>query len=91
MTVKVGDRVRSFDFECRALTGPSACYVEGEVLAIGDHFCRGYDQYHIKVDKQVFAGRETAVGQGLVGEMVYPPVNGVRGLFGPMNGVEKIE
>lgn len=84
--IKVGDRVRSFDFpdRWRDLTGPNACYVEGTVVGFASQDCR---RYEIKVERHVFSGREMA-GHA---EFVFPPVNGTECLFGgTTNGVEKI-
>jgi hypothetical protein len=88
--LKVGDRVRSFDFESRDLVGARACYIEGTVLAIGvppREVCNCEGHYHVRVDRQVFGGVER---KELVGRMVYPPVNGTPGLFGATNGVEVV-
>lgn len=91
MCLKVGDKVRSFDFDSRDLKGPKACYIEGIVEAIGEchDFYHGYNSYKIKVSRQVFGGNEY---NDLVGQYVFPPRNGVRKLFGGVcNAVQKIE
>jgi hypothetical protein len=87
-TIKVGDRVRSFDFAMggfgRDLSGERAAFVEGTVVAIGDHLGLGYNQYHIKVDFDI-------IGDGVrVGTMVYPPVNGTPSWDGVTDFVEKL-
>ena len=91
--IKVGDRVRSFDFTghpgARALEGESACFVEGVVRNITnpaiDTMFRDCAHYEIRVDRRVFGGVETEV----VGGLVYPPVNGTPSLFsGPTDFVE---
>lgn len=74
--IKIGDRVRSFDFDCRDITGERACYIEGCVEDISDRLGYGFDQYHIRVERQIFGGVQLPRGQSLVGEVVYPPVNG---------------
>ena len=93
-TIKVGDKVRSFDFpgrpDGRALTGPRACYVEGTVEAIGafDEF-PDCDRYKIKVRETVFRG----VSRPPHVEYIFPPVNGTPNAFfdETFNGVEIVE
>jgi hypothetical protein len=86
--LEVGARVRSFDFPdvARELEGERACYVEGVVEGV----CRDFPdcpRYAIKVDRQVFAGKET---DHLVGEHVFPPLNGTpTWLGGTTDAVEK--
>ena len=92
MCLNVGERVRSFDFDSRALEGKSACFVEGVIEGIGK-FEDGLDceRYKIKVDRQVYAGEELVGERSLVGFYVFPPKNGVRKLFGgECNAVVKI-
>jgi len=90
-TINPGDRVRSFDFDSRDITGERACYVEGVVVAVlPDALCPETMPmvYEIKVDRQVVGGREA---DHAVGKTVYPPVNGVPKLFGGVtDGVEVI-
>ena len=89
--IRVGDRVRSFDFadlnsEGRLLTGERACYVEGEVVGIQSH--GGCDRYIIDVDRDVFAGEEAT---RRIGQRVMPPVNGTPSWTGrPTNFVELV-
>jgi hypothetical protein len=85
--VKVGDRVRSFDFDyCRDLTGERACYVEGYVVGIQPH--GGCDRYVIEVDRVVFRGEERHDSWN---KTAYPPVNGTPKLMGGIyNAVEAI-
>jgi hypothetical protein len=79
--MKVGDKVRSFDFAQyfngeifgRDLEGNRASYVEGKLMSIQVHPRAGYDCYEILVDRDVFGGKE---GARRVGQLVYPPVNG---------------
>lgn len=84
MNIKIGDKVRSFDFADgdfgRDLTGERACYVEGFVVDItrmvpaedGFLMDAGCDRYVIEIERQVFGGEE--VDEPL--DRVYPPVNG---------------
>lgn len=85
--IKVGDKVRSFDFECRDLTGPRACYAEGVVARITPPI-EGCARYQIAVSRVVFRGEESVPE----GEYIYPPVNGTTNWMNDMttNGVEKI-
>lgn len=79
--VKVGDRVRSYDFP-----GRKDCYLEGTVEEITAPLesCR---RYVIRVERSVFAGVETL---SMV-ERIYPPVNGTRRSTGGVcSGVERI-
>lgn len=86
MEIKIGDRVRSFDFEDRDLCGPRACYVEGTVVGVGT-FPEFPDcpRYKIAVEREVFGGEEHwdfEVGAAFV----YPPVNGTRRMMGGVTG-----
>ena len=84
MSIAVGSKVRSFDFESRDLTGENAFYVEGEVIDI--HSWTGCDRYVILVEKQVYRGEDVNYH---VGKEVTPPVNGIPNLFdGVTDGVE---
>ena len=74
MKIKVGDRVRSFDFDSRDLEGEAACYIEGTVLGIGDFGFQDCKRYEIQVEREVFAGEVKEVAD----ERRYPPVNGTR-------------
>lgn len=76
--VKVGDMVRSFDFESRALYGPRACYVEGEIVDIGRFGFRDCDRYKIEVHRRCWAGEFATVTEAdnEADRYVYPPVNG---------------
>ncbi len=88
--VVVADRVRSFDF-CYHLdtSGPNACFVDGVVIAIPESG-QNAGRYQILVTRQVFAGEERSGPQSLVGEYVYPPLNGREGIFGTLCGVVRI-
>jgi hypothetical protein len=87
MTIKIGSRVRSFDFDSRDLTGDYACYVEGVVTAMPD--IEGCTRYEILVDRVVFGGKETLISRD---HWVTPPVNGTPKFFDDdvCNGVELI-
>jgi len=89
--IRVGDTVRSFDFESHDVEGSRACYVEGRVTAITEHDDNGNPwgcpRYRIEVTRCVFGGepreRHAAV--------VFPPVNGTPTLMGDVcNSVERI-
>lgn len=74
----LGERVRSFDFAVpgkewgRELEGERAAYCEG--LVVGHKVVDGCEREVIYVERQVSAGKEV---EHLVGELIYPPVNGV--------------
>ncbi len=75
LSIKVGDRVRSYDF-----AGMTSCYYEGYV----DGIVNGY--YKIVVARRVLDGAER---KNFV-ETIHAPVNGRPGLFGPTRGVVKV-
>jgi len=85
--MKVGDKVRSFDFAenfngeifGRDLEGNRASYVEGKLVSIQIHPHFGYDCYEILVERDVFGGKESS---RRVGRKVYPPVNGTPTMMG---------
>jgi hypothetical protein len=85
--MKIGDKVRSFDFAenfdgeifGRDLEGERAAYVEGKLVNIQVHPRFGYDCYEILVERDVFGGKES---DRRVGEKVYPPVNGTSTMMG---------
>lgn len=81
--IKVGDRVRSFDFEGRELEGERACYREGVVIGIGRFGFPDCDRYKIFVDRVVWAGEEDVLSDNdpVAGRVIYPPVNGVPMVF----------
>ena len=84
MGIQVGSKIRSFDFHSRDITGEDACYIEGEIVDIRWH--NGCDRYVVIIEKQVFAGKEE---DSHVGELVFPPVNGIEKTFGGVtDGVE---
>lgn len=73
--VKVGDKVRSYDFEVG-----DDCYIEGIVEAIGrfDDFGSSCFRYKIRVEKTVWEGKE--IRNRLT--HIYPPVNGTPKFYG---------
>lgn len=77
-TIKVGDRVRSYDFH-----GDATCYWVGTVIDV-QHW-RG--TYEISVEFQVWEGNRAKDNYC---DKVYPPINGQRGLFGLTHGVQRI-
>jgi hypothetical protein len=92
--IKVGSKVRSFDFpdRDRKLTGANACYVEGEVEQIVH--MDGCDRYKILVTKRVIGGFDDGLRSELrdIPTHVYPPINGTPSWMGPpTSGVELIE
>jgi len=62
--IKVGKRVRSFDFD-----GRRDCYVDG--VLEGYEVVEGCERYVIRVQSRVFAGKTANIGPSYV----YPPVN----------------
>jgi hypothetical protein len=98
-TIQIGDRVRSFDFPDNILSREEAnpehsCYAEGVVESVTDPKThpefRDCARYAIRVDKRLFGG-STERDQGLVGELVFPPVNGTPSTLGGItNGVELV-
>lgn len=85
--VQVGDRVRSFDFDDHALEGERACYFEGRVESIVD--APDCKRYVIRTERQVFQGVEVPATQRPA--LIYPPMNGIKRMFGGVTtGVEKL-
>jgi hypothetical protein len=78
-TIKVGDRVRSFDFP-----GEADCYFVGMVESITVH-----KQYKIKVEYQVWEGKRVPDNQNYCA-YVCPPLNGLEGFAGPIVSVQRI-
>lgn len=83
--IQVGDKVRSFDFHDRDVTGNRACYKEGIVEDLV--MLEGCRRYKIRVTKSVFGGEETIIHKDELPTHVYPPVNGTEAMFGVTNGV----
>ena len=81
-TIKIGDRVKSYDFP----DSPQAegCYVIGTVVALP--VMDGCTRYKIAVEKRVF---NFFPSEGK--DFVYPPVNGTQSWGCPTFGVEKLE
>jgi hypothetical protein len=81
--IKIGDRVRSFDFE-----GRDDSFVEGPVIGFdAENFdCK---RYVIKCELSMFGGDPDPQR---IGEIVYPPVNGTRTWMGGVtNCVKKVD
>lgn len=76
-TITVGDRVRSFDFP-----GNAECYWVGTVVELNKH-----GQYNIKVEYQVWENKREETNYC---DAVFPPINGQRGIFGLLRGVQRI-
>jgi len=78
--IRVGDFVRSYDFE-----GREDCYAEGTVEEVGVEL-EGCPRYKIRVTKRIFGGKplpdEDWKSDGPNGDFVYPPVNGTQSIFG---------
>jgi len=73
-TIKVGDRVRSYDFpERRDDPDRPQSYVEGTVTALVER--EGCMRYEIRVDKRVVGG-DVIDMKNVSSTTVYPPVNG---------------
>ncbi len=78
MEIKIGDKVRSFDFALgdfgRDLEGDRATYVEGVVIAIKDApgCAQNCPHYAIEVGRDVDHGKESLQR---VGQIVYPYLN----------------
>lgn len=72
---EVGAKVKSFDFP-----GISNCYVEGTIIAVDNRSLN----YEVLVTRKVMDGKEITFREGSI---VYPPLNGLSGFFGPTNGV----
>ena len=88
--LKVGDKVRSFDFardgRGKQLKGERACYVEGTIE--GFKRIEGCDRYMIRVERKVWAGEEV---ENPYDGHVFPPLNGTPRLLGGVcEGVDKI-
>lgn len=83
--IKVGDRVRSYDFP-----GIADCYIEGTVIDIGRHPADPHrDRYHVQVEREVLEGKEDEPTPA--GKIVLPVVNGTPNwLGGVASGVVKI-
>lgn len=77
-TIVVGDKVRSFDFP-----GDATCYFVGTVTKVR----QDAEQYDIAVEYQVW---EDEVQETNYCASVHPPLNGMRGIFGLVRGVQRI-
>lgn len=82
-TIKIGDKVRSFDFSHhRDISGKNAHYVEGVVVEIGNVLgIPGCARYTIDVTARIWCGdREEDIDPRE--NLVYAPVNGTPTLLG---------
>jgi hypothetical protein len=81
--VKVGDTVRSYDFQERLETARN-CYVEGVV--VGFQEVEGCERYKIKTSYRAFGGEIVPHD-----DFYYPPVNGTPSWLGGFtNNVEVV-
>jgi len=71
--IAVGDRVRTYDYNCRDLKGSDACYTEGNVVGFEDEGSVDRGRYVIMVEREVWCGKPMNVR---VGTKVFPPANG---------------
>ena len=72
--IKVGDKVRSFDFDCKELDTINSCFVEGIVESIEGHPMGGGGEYlKFKISRKVFGGKERTE---TLGEFNWVPQNG---------------
>lgn len=73
--IKVGDRVRSYDFPDDPREDARGCYYEGRVVAIGRFAFDGEacDRYKIAVMKRYWLGKPQLLS---VDRYVFPPANG---------------
>ncbi len=91
----IGERVHSFDFDDRDLTGDAACYVTGTVTGIlkrgdladdGETSFPDCDRYVIVAESRTFGGKLTDLA--VQDQQFFPPVNGTQSsMGGTMNGV----
>jgi hypothetical protein len=85
--IDVGTFVRSFDFEFHDEEGPSACFVEGEVLGV-ERESFDCPRYVLRPTRRIFAGEEIEVPD----EFVFPPLNGTPTWLGGITcGVEVVD
>ena len=86
MKIKIGDRVRSYDFE-----GNDSCYMEGIVVDIAwyekNPRLSSCERYKIDVKRQVWAGK--VLTDHFSNDFVYPPVNGTQTLSGRFTCIVK--
>ncbi len=74
MNLKVGDRVKSYDFVLGDMLLTDKAYVVGDIIDIApvDWCSDNCDHYHIKIFERFDAYGESIE---VIGDMVYPPVN----------------
>ena len=85
--IKVGNRVRSYDF-----ARDRECYVEG--IVEGFERLEGCERYKIRIQKQFREGKEVKISADRLkaAPHIYPPVNGTPRMFGgECNGVELLQ
>jgi hypothetical protein len=87
--IKVGDKVRSFDFDCKEVDTINSCFVEGIVESIEGHPMGGGGEFiKFEITRKVFSGEET---NRSVGEHNWVPQNGQKQWTGKLtNNVIKI-
>ena len=72
--IKVGDKVRSFDFDCKELDTINSCFVEGVVENIEGHPMSGDGEYlKFKISRKIFGGKEIPQ---TIGDYNWVPQNG---------------
>ena len=87
MDIRVGDKVRSYDFNhMRDSTGENACYIEGVVQEIVK--APDCERYKIRCTRRVLGGE---IESRDVGKEYFPPINGTPTMLGGSTSfVEKI-
>ena len=88
--IKIGDKVRSFDFpENRDIEGPEAFFAEGVVEGFKTLVGSSYTRFDIRVTRAVWEGKEVPTEED---RRIAPPLNGLPTKFGRItDGVVKIE
>ena len=85
--IRLGTRVRSFDFEGRELEGDRASFIEGIVVGV-EQSSFDCDRYAVHVTRRVGGGAELPLPESLT---VFPPLNGTgTALGGVCDGVRVI-
>ena len=87
--IKVGDKVRSFDFDCKEVDTINSCFVEGVVESIEGHPQGGGGEYlKFKISRKIFSGEEITQ---TIGDFNWVPQNGQKTWTGKLiNNVVKI-
>lgn len=86
-TIKVGDRVKSYDFPGTTPERLEQCYQTGVVQGIDGFGFGDCNRYKILVDNIVFRGVSE---KPPIGHTIFPPVNGTQSMAGLTNGVVKL-